>query len=366
MANAKLPKLTPDAFELLALVSDINSIVDLDYLLEKLDDAAKELLGCQASSIMLLDDARQSLYFKVATGEKGGALKKMTLPLGSGVAGWVAREIAPLIVNDAANDSRFAVQFDKTSGFTTRQILAVPMMAKGELVGVAEVVNREDGAPFTQADVEILKSLAGVASVAISNAKLISDQKNFFSHILELLASAIETSKPGMESHPNHCAYLACAIGKRMGVPDAEYRHLYYAGLLHDIGYLGLKNRRLSREFGLTLASAEDQHVLMSVKMLEGINIFQGAVPVIRHHHENYDGSGFPDKLSGEAIPSGARILRLIEAMEELRMAGGFSGPELKERALREAKSGSGSRFDPAAVAAFVQLLDEEERIWEI
>src|SRR3989339_1113647 len=100
-----------DAFELLAIAGSLNSTLDLDYLLQKIGLAGERLLESEASSIMLLDDTKKFLYFKVATGNKGSALKKMTLPIGKGIAGWVAQNKQSLIVNDTKNDPRFAAMF---------------------------------------------------------------------------------------------------------------------------------------------------------------------------------------------------------------------------------------------------------------
>lgn len=355
--------------EIFALASNMNAISDLDTLLQKIGDTAEHLLDCEAASIMLLDESRRTLSFRVATGAKGSALKKMTLPVGDGIAGKVAQNGECVIVNDTASDPRFAGQTDRSTGFVTRQLLAVPMLLKGEIIGVIEAVNRRDNANFTRTDSDLLRSLADSAAVAVANAKLIRDHKNFFSHVLELLACTIETAKPAMESHPNHSAYLACAVGRRLGMDEAAYRYLYYAGLLHDIGYIGLRSQRFARVMPGQLSSAlsdEDLHVIMSVRMLEGINILQGSLPIIRHHHENFDGTGFPDRLSGQAIPLGARILRLVEAAEDLRMTDSLHGNALRDAAVEMAKNGSGKQFDPAVVDAFVQLLGEGERIWEI
>lgn len=357
----------PEALEILALASSLNSIVDVDTLLQKIGDTAERLLDCEGSSIMLLDETGKTLQFRVATGAKGTALKKMELPVGQGVAGWVAAHAEAVLLADVASDKRFAAQFDRATGYETRSLMAVPLFTKGAVTGVAEVVNKKNGAQFTQADMDLLRGLAEAAAVAVSNARMIRDHKNFFSHLLELLASTIETAKPGMESHTTHSAYLACAVGRRLGVSEGEYRSIYYAGLLHDIGYIGMKSPRLVRDAGLlATASAEDLHVVMSARMLEGINILQSAIPLVLHHHENFDGTGFPGKLAGTAIPLGARILRLIESMEELRMAGGLRGEPLKLRAVKEARAGAGTRFDPRVADAFVQLLEEGEHIWEI
>jgi response regulator RpfG family c-di-GMP phosphodiesterase len=180
--------------------------------------------------------------------------------------------------------------------------------------------------------------------VAITNTRIIQDQKNFFSHVLELLVGMIEISRPRMVEHPTRAARLACAITRAMGGDEFEYRMMYYAGLLHDIGYVGFKNPKVLAEMGI-LSPVEEQHPMMSVKMLEGIRLLDGAIPIIKHHHERWDGQGFPAKLKEEAIPVGARILALVETIEDLRMNAGVPPEELRARAVAEIKAGRGTRF---------------------
>lgn len=349
------------ALELFRLAGSLNSTLDLDFLLQKIGAAAEKLLDSEASSIMLLTEDKKSLYFKVASGEKAKALKTMTLPIGQGIGGHVAKNLKPEVVGDAQSDPRFAGKFDKASGFVTRSLLCVPMVCRGELVGVAEVLNKRSGT-YTQEHTSLLESLAGLASVAITNAKMISEQKNFFSHVLELLSIVIETSKPGMQDHPMRSAKLSCAIGRALGIDEYEYRMLYYAGLLHDIGYIAFNNPSVLSEFGIVKAG-EELHPTMSVRMLEGIKMLEGALPIILSHHENFDGTGFPSKLAGEAIPLGARVLGLVEAIEELRMVG-LRGPDLYRRAAQEAQDGSGTRFDPKVVEVFAELMTNPQGVW--
>ncbi|MBI4424005.1 MAG: GAF domain-containing protein [Elusimicrobia bacterium] len=349
------------ALDLFSIAGSLNSTLDLDYLLQKIGLAAERLLDSEASSIFLVTDDRKSLYFRVASGSAGSALKKMTLPIGKGIAGSVALNRKPEVVNDTRSDPRFAGQFDKASGFVTRSLLAVPMLFRGELVGVAEVLNKRNGG-YSADDIGLLSSLANLASVAITNTKIVQDQKNFFSHVLELLTASIETAKPRMEGHPPRAARLACAIGRALEVEDYDYRMLYYAGVLHDIGYVAFRNPRLLGELGIGSAT-EEHHPMLSVKMLEGINMVEGAIPMVRHHHENYDGSGFPGKLKGEAIPLGARVLRVVEALEELRMMG-LKGEDLFRRAISEIKSGAGSQFDPHVAETAAAVLETDPGIW--
>lgn len=349
------------ALDLISIAGSLNSTLDLDYLLQKIGMAAERLLDSEASSIMLVTDDKKSLFFRVASGEGSGVLKKMTVPIGKGIAGWVAENRKPEVVVDTRSDPRFAGSFDKASGFVTKSLLCVPMLFRGELVGVVEVLNKKNG-QYTQADVGLCSSLANLASVAITNTKLIQEQKNFFSHVLELLTGVIETSKPAMAGHPTRAAKLACSIGKALGVDEYQYRMLYYAGILHDIGYVGFKNQRVLAEMGITQPS-EESHPSISARMLEGIKMLEGAIPIIRHHHENWDGTGFPGRLKGEAIPLGARIMAVVEGLEELRMMG-LRADALFEKARKELQAHSASRYDPQVVEAALELLENPEGVW--
>ncbi|PCI39380.1 MAG: hypothetical protein COB53_03300 [Elusimicrobia bacterium] len=364
-AKGETPKPAGDislALELFSIAGSLNSTPDLDFLLAKIGTAAERLLDSEASAIMLVTEDRKNLYFKVAGGAAGEKLKKMTLPIGQGIAGWVAKEGKPEIVPDATKDPRFAGQFDKKSGFITRSLVAVPMFFRGELVGVCEVLNKRTGT-YSNEHIGLLSSLANLASVAITNTRVIQDQKNFFSHVLELLSGVIEVAKPRNFDHPNRTSRLGCALVRAMGGDDYLYRMMYYAGLLHDIGYVGFKNPRILALVGIT-NPVEEQHPLLSVKMLEGIKMLEGAMPIIRHHHENWDGTGYPGKLKGEDIPEGARILRIIEEIEEMRINGGVPPEKRIEFAVKEIQAGKGTRFDPTFADALSELLQTQDGIW--
>jgi hypothetical protein len=349
------------ALELFSIAGSLNSTLDLDFLLQKIGAAAEQLTASEASSIMLVTDDKKSLFFRIASGEASKALKTMTLPIGQGIAGWVAQNREPQVVNDTKTDPRFAGKFDKASGFQTRSLLCVPMIFRGELVGVVEVLNKKEG-PYTDAHIGLLSSLASLASVAITNAKIMAEQKNFFSHVLELLTAVIETSRPGLEGHPIRAAKLACAIGRALQVDEYDYRMLYYAGVLHKIGYVAFKSPRLLADMGVMSAS-DEMLPSFSARMLEGIKMLDGALPMIRHHRERWDGTGYPGKLKGEDIPLGARIVGLVAKMEELR-ASGLRDAELGARAAKEAKAGSGTAFDPKVVDAFTAVLESQGGSW--
>ena len=173
----------------------IASTLRLSELLETVVKLASEVVHTEAGSLLLMDQATGELYFDVALGEKGGALQQIRLKRGEGIAGWVAENKKPAVVNDVSCDPRWTQKGDNTSKFKTRAILAVPMLMKDKLIGVMEAINRADGAPFSEIDVRMLETFAAQAAIAIENARLfesIRQEKEKMSTILgEMVEGAL-------------------------------------------------------------------------------------------------------------------------------------------------------------------------------
>lgn len=361
--------MTVDSVNLLEIAQDITSSTDLDTVLGKIGLITKKLLNTEASSIMLVDETAKNLYFKVALGDKAGTIKKFRVPIGTGIAGWVAQNLKPLMVNDVFRDARFAAEFDRATGFETKSLLCAPMFARGSLLGVVEVVNKIDGA-FTEHDLGLLVHLAGLAAIAINNAQLVEGQRNFFSHILEVLALSIETISPKFIGHPWRSQKIALACARRLNIAPEEISDLAQASLLHDIGYLVAKNPKWAEALGVAALpqgpiserQLEFLHPVFGEKVLSGVELFRGCLPLIRHHSENFDGTGFPDKLRGKNIPLGAKILGLVEVVEEVRATLGSSSREkLLEQVKGEVIRLSSTKLDPVVAQAFLAALEDDE-----
>lgn len=343
--------------DLFNIARTLSSALDLDGLLKKIGQACEKLTDSEASSIMLLDEDRKHLYFKVATGEKGHVLRRLTVPVGTGIAGWVAQEGEPVVVNDVNKDERFMKQMDASTGFVTRSILAVPLMIGGELIGVCEAINKKGAGKFTAADKNILQNLANFAAVSVMNARLAENQQNFFTNVIEIIIAAIEARDPRYLGHPSRVAETACAIGRKLGVEGQAYRNLYYGALLHDIGMIALNHKVLTDQATLLAQerSVERIHPVLGAELIKSVKVLRGVVPIVRHHHEHWDGSGHPDRLSGEKIPLAARIIGLMEYVEELRLSG-VAEPELGPMQIQLVKNESGKKFDPAVAEAYLAV----------
>ena len=187
------------AFKLYSLINitkKINSLMELDKLLELIMDSVKTLLNAEGSSLMLLDQERRVLTFSVVTGDGGDELKEVEVPLGTGIAGLVAETGEPLIINDAQNDIRVYKAADEKTSITTRNIACVPLMTGGRIIGVLEAINSLDREKFSSDDLLMLMAFSEQAAVSITNRKLYDRLKSRVEELSSLYEiSQLATSK---------------------------------------------------------------------------------------------------------------------------------------------------------------------------
>ncbi|HOT63089.1 MAG TPA: sigma 54-interacting transcriptional regulator, partial [Treponemataceae bacterium] len=169
------PSKTIDTDKLNALI-EINTLINSNYsdvnaLLAYILESAMRLVEGEASSLLLVDSDKKTLRFEVALGPKGLEAKKFVVRMDEGIAGWVVKNNRSLIVNDVANDPRYSPAVQKSTGYETRNMLAVPMRVKNECIGVIEILNKETEAGFTHADLEVIEILANQAAIAYQNAQ---------------------------------------------------------------------------------------------------------------------------------------------------------------------------------------------------
>lgn len=342
----KIEENKSDLNQFFEIACSITTTSDVDSVLKKVGSAAEKLTLTRASSIMLLDDDKKNLYFKVASGDKGVILTKLKVPVGEGIAGWVAANKQPLIIQDVSVDPRFTGKIDSESGFRTKSILCVPLIVNDELVGVAEVLNKIDGSPFTEKDKTILTSLSNFAAVAIVNARNISDQQNFFANVFEILTVAFEANDQRFSGHCFKVAQLSTAIARELNITGSQYKDIYYAAVLHDVGFIA------EPDYSILEHSSNRIHPIKGYEMIKNINLLKSAAGLIKYHHLMYDGSGFPaEGLKKEAIPVGSRIISLVEAVEDMRFS---VYPEEKIRQTVESQKGI--KFDPVIADIYLKI----------
>ena len=158
---------------------------DINKLLSDTMQLAADVIDAGAASLMLIDDKNEELVFEVSHGARSQFLRQLRIPLDEGIAGWVARNGQPVIVNDARTDKRFSHRVDVRTGFLTQSIAAVPLKIKGRVIGVLEVLNKYSGTGFNQEDMRLMSSIAGQAAIAIENARLYQQLRQERDHIIK-------------------------------------------------------------------------------------------------------------------------------------------------------------------------------------
>lgn len=153
------------------------NLFDPELIMREFMDKVQMFLNTSSWSLLLLNRERNALYFKLTDKDMHKKLKAIEIPVGRGVAGWVASTREPIIINDARKDTRFLKEVDQITGFETQRIMAAPLIGKGELFGVIEVMNKEGGQAFTEEDLDSLKTLVKYGSIILHNALLFKEME---------------------------------------------------------------------------------------------------------------------------------------------------------------------------------------------
>jgi len=282
--------------------------------------------------------------------------------MGTGLAGWCAQNNKPIIVPDTEKDPRFFKGADKKSGFVTRSMICVPMRLKDRVIGVLQVLNRTGTIPFNDHDLEMLENMANQAVSSIENARLYENIQKVYLSTIEVLATAIDAKDPYTQGHSRRVTQYSVAIAEEMNLSPKEVEDIRYAGLLHDVGKIGIKDSIIRKPGRLTDEEYAiiKKHPAIGAKILRPVDFLADKIPGVLHHHEYYDGRGYPDHLTGEDIPLAGRIICVADAFDAMTTNRPYRKGLTVKTAVGELKKFSGKQFDPVCVEAFLKAFDRK------
>lgn len=241
-----------------------------------------------------------------------------------------------------------------------RSVACAPLATGDEVLGAIYLDTASGAARFSEHDLDLLTAIARQAALALHRAQLIEELEQLFVRVIEALVATVEAKDIYTYGHSARVSKLARQIAERLGLGEEALEQIKVAGLLHDVGKIGIPESILSKPGRLT--DEEWEYIRSHPQIGEGI-IRQLGSPrladverVVRHHHEKLDGTGYPDGLAGEAIPLGARILAVADAYDAMTSNRPYRAPMSTEAAIEELQRCAGSQFDAAAVEALVAL----------
>ena len=338
----------------------LNSTLDPREVRRRAMEAATQLMRAEVGSLLLIDEEKERLYFEVALGDKEETVKKITLNMGEGVAGWVAKNGKPLIVNAAEKDPRFFKGVDERTAFKTNNIICVPVKAKDRMIGVLEAINKKHGEKFDRKDLSLFVSLADQVAIALDNARLYEELEEMFFQTAESLADAIEKRDPYTGGHTQRVTSYSLAIARHLQLKPSERRCLKIAAVLHDVGKIGIEDQILRKPEPLSPEEYNTikRHTNMGAEILEHIRQLKDIIPGVKYHHEQMNGRGYPDGLKGEEMPIIAKIVAVADTYDAMTTDRPYRKALLKEAAMEELRRSAGVQLDRQVVEAFMRAYE--------
>jgi len=235
----------------------------------------------------------------------------------------------------------------------------VPLLAKGDLVGIIILGEKKSTLPFDRDDLLLLSALSNQIAIAIENSRLYEDLEGAFIQTTVALANAIDLRDAYTNIHSQQIANWSAETAKLLDRSPEEVDDIYWGGLLHDIGKIGIPDAILNKPGNLDEKEWEvvHKHPDLGADLIAPIKKLSRVAPIINCSHERFDGKGYPRGLSKEDIPIGARIVSVADSFSAMKDKRPYKDPISDEKAIQELQENSGKMYDPIVVEAFLKMI---------
>ncbi len=333
----------------------LGSTLDMDELLGSVLDSALRIFDLDMGYVALRDKESGALTVRAVRGSSGTAPDAVR----SSMSDWVVREGRPLIFNPDPTAGHG--QVDTVTG--ARAALCVPLASSEGTIGSITVDSADIDYRFNSDDVRLLSTIANHVAIAVGNIELFTSLQEAYLATVRSLAAAVDAKDTYTRGHSDRVATYAVLIAERLGVGHEQRIALEMAAYLHDIGKIGVAEEILLKPGKLTTDEMEQMrhHPLIGANILKPVAFPWAITPIVRHHHEHFDGTGYPAGLKGEEIPLLARILTAADSYEAMTADRPYRRGLSAEAALEELRTCAGAQFDPRIVSLLVDIVQEEE-----
>jgi len=240
-----------------------------------------------------------------------------------------------------------------------RHVVFVPMVSKERLVGGIEIHLGEPRARLGVNEQKLLYALASQAAIFLENARLERDVRSMFLSIIVSMAGAVDAKDAYTHGHSLRVARVALMVAQERGLPRHELEPLLLSAILHDVGKIAIPDNILKKPERLNREEFEIMkgHPIAGAKMLQHIRALENVIPGILHHHEYWNGTGYPHALAGEAIPIQGRIIHIGDAFDAMTTDRVYRRKVGVTEAVKEIEANAGRQFDPGLVAGLLEAV---------
>jgi HD-GYP domain-containing protein (c-di-GMP phosphodiesterase class II) len=245
-----------------------------------------------------------------------------------------------------------------------RSVLAVPLRARDEVIGVLYVDTQFTLRAFTEADAGILNGFAAQAGVAVTLARSIQQEHENYVSLVKIMLSTLESRDEYTAGHSDRVGLYTSKLAEKLGWVGADLERAMFAGWVHDIGKIGIRDIYLHKTGQLTPEERKvlEEHTVIGERLLrKNTRGFDVILSAIRSHHEKWDGSGYPDNLSGGQIPLLARMVGISDAFDAMTTARPYSTPKTWEQTFAILQKDIGTHFDPELVPLFIEAMSDQK-----
>jgi len=355
-----------EEFSLLwSLSSKLASVLDVRKVCEITANEVMNICPSKAITIMLVEkissditstirqpslptvDAGENkgvLSAKVSVGEYAAEAINMTLNTEKGLVGYVFHRKEALTLCDVRADKRF-----EGFPYPVLRILIVPLIVEDKAIGVIVVTDKLNGEEFFSTDIKTLSNIASECAVSVKKASLFSEIRSMLFSTAEAFSFAIEAKDPYTYGHSKRVSEMSVKIARQMGLTGDISTWIRLAGLLHDIGKIGVPEEILCKIERLNSdeMSKVREHPVIGARVIECINNLSEVAKWIYHHHEKYDGSGYPGGIANGMIPLPSRIIALADVFDALTSDRPYRKAFAADEATKIMKEAVGDHFDP-------------------
>jgi len=358
--NRELNNRINELTRLYAITEGLNNFMDSNTLFQKIASLAAQVTSAQRVTVMLLDRSRRFLKIRASVGVPPEVVASTLQPVGRGIAGKVVQTKRLIRMTQRALDPKAAGKDQPSTTYRSNSWLSLPLMIGQEIFGVINLTDKLDRSDFVREDEQIMLTLVEKAGIKLENQALYEGIYSNLIDTLNALVTSIEAKDPYTHEHSQRVTEYAIALARHLGFSEDQVEMLNFAGKLHDIGKIGVRDSLLTKSSKLTSEEYAiiKLHPLVGERIVKPLGLVREEQAIIRHHHERFDGHGYPDSLAGEAIPLLARIVAVADSFDAMTTTRSYRQALPVEAAIEEMKRCSGTQFDPTIVAAMIDALE--------